>query len=129
MRADNTSVIVVFFEEMPADSQGLDLTQLTPESENESEADLTDTASSDSSVRRKNSINSVSSHSAGKPQLVRKLAFRCPHALSSKKSFISSMLSETKFPSRNERTNGEKNVPTLEISKSCLPNGLKHSPL
>lgn len=120
----------MFFEEInESPAKGLNLSQLTPESETESDADLTDNVSSDSSIQRQNSINSTDLHNQDKPQLVRKLAFRCPHVLSGKKSFVSSMLRETSFPSHDKRTSNRKHMSSSEVSKSCLSNGLKHCPL
>ena len=79
MRADNTSVIVVHFDEATQDEPPRKIPRLdTPNSEEETE---TETKESTDSCQDSDKTPNQDSLSSEKPTLVRKLAFRCSNPL------------------------------------------------
>ena len=79
MRADNTSVIVVYFDEATQGEPAKKIPRLdTPESEVETE---TETKESTDSTQDSDKTPNQDSFSSEKPMLVRKLAFRCSNPM------------------------------------------------
>ena len=79
LRADNTSVIVVHFEEAEQGATANKIPRLeTPESE---ESEVETKESTDSSQDSDKTPNQDSTLSSEKPALVRKLAFRCSNPM------------------------------------------------
>lgn len=80
LRADNTSAIVVHFDEADLGEPASKMPRLeTPESEEETETDVNQ--STDSSQESDKTPNQDLTLSSEKPTLVRKLAFRCSNPL------------------------------------------------
>lgn len=112
LRADNTSVIVVHFDETEPNEPRNKIPRLdTPESEEDVETDVNQ--STDSSQESDRTPNQDFDLAADKPALVRKLAFRCADPLE-----LSTCMNNS---SPNNSPNGLLSTLNLQTSKCSSP--------